>query len=187
MVITGGAGTPWTDGWLTIFHVGGAGMLRRDSVEVAEMRHPILVDAQRLEPDTEGAGRHRGAPSAYVEYGPAGTSLMVAYGADGVENPALGARGGLAGGPSRHFRRGCDGSLTELPALAFVELADGERLVSITAGGGGYGPPSEREPDRVRHDVAEGWITPERAREVYKVVVDGSLELDPDATEALRA
>ena len=72
MVITGGAGTPWTDGWLTIFHAGGAGMLRRDSVEVAEVRHPILVGTQRLQPDSEGAGRFRGAPGAYVEYGPVG-------------------------------------------------------------------------------------------------------------------
>jgi N-methylhydantoinase B len=60
---TGGAGTAWGDGWLTHFHVGCAGMLRRDSIEIAEMRHPLLVRQQRLIPDTEGAGRHRGAPS----------------------------------------------------------------------------------------------------------------------------
>src|SRR5262245_31400872 len=131
MVITGGAGTPWTDGWLTIFHAGGAGMLRRDSVEIAELRHPIHVEVQRLEPDSEGAGRFRGAPGAYVEYGPSGTSLTVAYGADGVENPALGARGGLTGGPSRHFKRDRSGALEELPPAAFVELQDGERIVSI--------------------------------------------------------
>ena len=89
--------------------------------------------------------------------------MKVAYGADGVENPALGARGGLPGGASKHFKRERDGRLTDLPPQAFVELAEGERIVSITAGGGGYGPPAERDPERVRHDVAEGWVTP-RAR-----------------------
>jgi N-methylhydantoinase B/oxoprolinase/acetone carboxylase alpha subunit len=187
MVITGGAGTPWTDGWLTIFHAGGAGMLRRDSVEIAELRHPILVHTQRLEPDSEGAGRHRGAPGAYVEYGPVGTSLTVAYGADGVENPALGARGGGAGGPSRHYRRNRAGQLEELPAQAFVSLADGERIVSITAGGGGYGPPATRDPERVRHDVVEGWISRERAREVYRVALADDLSVDAAETAALRA
>ena len=187
MVITGGAGTPWTDGWLTIFHAGGAGMLRRDSVEIAELRHPMIVEVQRLEPDSEGAGRYRGAPGAYVEYGPAGTSMTVAYGADGVENPALGARGGLAGGGSKHFKRERDGRLTELPPQAFVELADGERIVSITAGGGGYGPPQERDPERVRHDVAEGWVTPERAREVYRVAVTPDRHVDETETSKLRA
>jgi len=186
MVITGGAGTPWTDGWLTIFHAGGAGMLRRDSVEIAELRHPILVEAQRLEPDSEGAGRYRGAPGAYVEYGPTGTSLTVAYGADGVENPALGARGGLPGGPSRHFKRALSGELSELPPQAFVELLDGERIISITAGGGGYGPPDERDPQHVRHDVVEGWISRDRAAEVYRVVLRDDLTVDPQATASLR-
>lgn len=187
MVITGGAGTPWTDGWLTIFHAGGAGMLRRDSVEIAELQHPILVEAQRLAPDTEGAGRYRGAPGAYVEYGPAGTSMKVSYGADGVENPALGARGGLAGAPSQHFKRELDGTLTELPPQAFVELEDGERIVSITAGGGGYGPPRERDPERVRHDVVEGWVSADRAREIYLVAVGDDGSVDVTETERLRS
>jgi N-methylhydantoinase B len=187
MVITGGAGTPWTDGWLTIFHAGGAGMLRRDSVEIAELRHPIVVDAQRLEPDSEGAGRFRGAPGAYVEYGPLATAMTVAYGVDGVQNPARGARGGLSGSPSKHFKRERDGSLTSLPAQAFVELQDGERIVSVTAGGGGYGPPWERGPDRVRHDVAEGWVTAGRARDVYRVALTADGEVDEGRTAALRA
>jgi N-methylhydantoinase B len=169
LAVTGGAGTPWTDAWLTIFHVGGAGMLRRDSVELAEISHPIIVDQQRLLADTEGAGRFRGAPSAYVEYGPKGTSLTLAYGSDGSVNPALGARGGQPGGPAKHYRRGADGELSELPPFGLIELEDGERVVSITAAGGGYGPPAERDPDSVRRDVEEGWITPQRARDVYGV------------------
>jgi N-methylhydantoinase B len=187
MVITGGAGAPTTDAWLTTFHVGGAGMLRRDSVEVAERRHPILVETQRLVPDTEGAGRFRGAPSAYVEYGPVGTSIFVAYGADGAVNPALGARGGLAGAPCKHFKRTIRGELVELPPLAIAELEDGERIVSITCGGGGYGPPSEREPEQVRRDVAERWISLDRAHDVYRVALNERLEVDAKKTEALRS
>jgi N-methylhydantoinase B len=187
MVITGGAGTPWTDGWLTIFHAGGAGMLRRDSVEVAEGRHPILVRTQRLAPDTEGAGRFRGAPGAYVEYGPVGCTIKVAYGVDGVENPALGARGGLPGAPSKHFKRERNGDLTNLPPLGLIELGEGETIVSITAGGGGYGPPAERDPLRVQHDVTEGWITRERAGAVYRVVLTDDLSLDTAGTTALRS
>jgi N-methylhydantoinase B len=60
---TGGAGAPTTDGWLTIMHVGYAGMCYQDSIEVDddELRHPILVHARRLIPDSEGAGRFRDA------------------------------------------------------------------------------------------------------------------------------
>lgn len=187
MAVTGGAGAPSTDAWLTTFHAGGAGMLRRDSVEVAERRHPILVETQRLLPDTEGAGKFRGAPSAFVEYGPVGTSIKVAYGSDGAVNPALGTRGGLPGGACRHYRRRRDGTLAELPSLGIAELQDGERIVSITCGGGGYGPPTERDPKQVERDVREGWITPERARDIYRVALNDKLALDAERTKVIRS
>ena len=186
LAVTGGAGTPWTDAWLTIFHVGCAGMLRRDSVEIAELTHPLVVTEQRLVPDTEGAGRYRGAPSAYVEYGPLDSALTVAYGTDGAVEPALGARGGLPGGPARHFKRNTDGALVDLPSVGLVRLSDGERIVSITAAGGGYGRPTERDPERVRRDVSEGWVTRARARDVYGVVLDELGAVDQMATEHAR-
>lgn len=183
---TGGAGTAWGDGWLTHFHVGCAGMLRRDSIEIAEMRHPLRVREQRLLPDTEGAGRNRGAPSARVEYGPVGTSLVAAYGCDGTVNPALGVRGGLSGGPAIHRKRDRAGFVTELPAIALARLEDGETIISVTCGGGGYGTPSERDPALVLEDVVEGWITRTRAREVYRVAISDSRTLDEGETAALR-
>ncbi len=186
LAVTGGAATPTTDGWLTIFHVGCAGMLRRDPIEIAEMTHPLLVTRQHLLADTEGAGRFRGAPSAYVEYGPIGTSMRVAYGADGAEHPALGARGGLPGGVTRHYRISRDGERSPLPSIGIVELAPGERIISITAGGGGYGPPEERDPELVSQDAAEGWISRERAREIYRVVLGEDLTVDLAGTAALR-
>ncbi|WP_067803215.1 hydantoinase B/oxoprolinase family protein [Actinomadura formosensis] len=186
LAVTGGAGTPWTDGWLTIFHVGCGGMLRRDSVEGAETAHPIRVRTQKLVRDTEGAGRFRGAPSAYVEYGPVGTTLSVAYGTDGAVNPAQGIRGGLPGGPSEHYRRDAQGNLHPLGSQGIIELADGETIVSVTAGGGGYGDPRERPAEVVRQDVAEGWISPERAAEVYGVALGENGALDSARTAELR-
>jgi N-methylhydantoinase B len=186
LAITGGAGSPVNDGWLTIAHVGNGGMIRKDSVELDELTFPILIKEQRLIPDTEGAGHFRGAPSALVEYGPVGTSLVAAYGSDGAINGAAGARGGLAGAVSRHFRRDAGGSLHELPALALVDLKPGETIVSQTCGGGGYGAPTERDPEKVRHDVQEGWVTRGRARDVYGVVVGEGGEVDLGATATLR-
>ena len=56
-----------------------------------------------------------------------------------------------------------------------------------TSGGGGYGDPLERSPERVREDVALGYLSPEQARERYGVVVapDGS-GVDAAATDAER-
>ena len=56
-----------------------------------------------------------------------------------------------------------------------------------TCGGGGYGPPQQRDPQAVARDVREGKVNIERARSVYGVVMDGdSFAVDPQATEALR-
>ena len=74
-----------------------------------------------------------------------------------------------------------------LPPSGKVTVAAGEMIVSVCTGGGGYGSPLEREPERVREDVAEGWISRERARDVYGVVVTEDGDVDAGATAALRS
>jgi N-methylhydantoinase B len=188
LACTGGAGTPISDGFLSIIHAGNAGMCRHDSIEVDELHHPLFVSHRFLVPDTEGAGRFRGAPSGYTEFGPVdGCSMQVLYTSDGTINPAKGARGGLPGSRARAQKRELDGSLTDLPGCHGVTLEPGERIVSYSAGGGGYGPPGQRDPLRVKHDLDEGWITPRRAEEVYGVVLDAAGEIDQAASRARRA
>ncbi|WP_244471985.1 hydantoinase B/oxoprolinase family protein [Prosthecomicrobium hirschii] len=184
---TGGAGTPWTDGWLTILHVGNAGMCYQDSIEVDELRHPLFVRTRRLIPDSEGAGRFRGALGAYSEFSPVGCAMTVAYVSDGNLNAATGARGGHAGAPSAQYRRRADGTLEPVPACAEVVIGPDEAMVSISGGGGGYGRPEEREPERVAHDVREGWIAAGRAEAVYRVALTAEGRVDPAATARLRA
>ena len=53
-----------------------------------------------------------------------------------------------------------------------MNLEDGETIVSICCGGGGYGAPTERAAEQVAHDVAEGWISEQRAHDIYRVVID---------------
>ncbi|MET1039962.1 MAG: hydantoinase B/oxoprolinase family protein [Acidimicrobiales bacterium] len=163
----GGAGGPDTDGWLTMSDLGSGGSLLLDSVEIDEMKQPLVVHERRLVPDSEGAGRHRGAPGLHVEYGPLGCTIETLYANDGAVNATAGAQGGAGGAPSAQHRRGPDGDLEEVDAWGPTVIAPGERMVAQTAGGGGYGPPTERDPEAVARDVAEGWITPGRAAEVY--------------------
>ena len=186
LAVTGGAASPVADGWLNIGHVGNAGMVRRDSIEVDELHHPIRVHAQYILTDTEGAGRQRGAPGAYAEYGPVGCDLHVMFASDGTINAALGARGGQPGATARQYRKSVSGELTEVEACAHVVLAPDERMVSISCGGGGYGAPDLRDPELVRRDVAEGWITADRAEQVYAVVLDANGFVNAEATRNRR-
>lgn len=184
---TCGAGTPWSDGWLTIAHVGNGGQVMRDSTEIDELMYPIRIWVDRVVADSEGAGRQRGAPSGEVEWGPVDTAMEGMWSSDGNTFPALGARGGGAGAKARQFKRSRDGSLSPLDAFGGVRLEPGESVVAFSCGGGGYGSPLERKAERVAHDVAERLVSPARAASVYGVVVDASGKLDRAATAEMRA
>ena len=108
------------------------------------------------------------------------------YIADGAINNAKGTLGGGDGAKIKNFRRTLSGELEELPACANIVLKPGETVISYTAGGGGYGPPIERPVQKVKHDVDEGWITNERAYNVYGVVLDEKGDIDDAATAERR-
>jgi N-methylhydantoinase B len=183
---TCGAGTPWSDGWLTIAHVGNGGQVMRDSTEIDELMYPIRIWVDRVVIDSEGAGRRRGAPAGEVEWGPVDRPMEGIWSSDGNVFPALGARGGGAGACARQFRRERDGSLTPLGAFDRAALEPGETVVAFSCGGGGYGSPLEREPERVARDVKERWISAARASQIYGVVVTRDGTIDAAATSALR-
>lgn len=179
--MTGGAAGPRGDAWLTTAHVGNAGLSCVDGVELDELYHPIVVERRELIPDTEGAGRHVGAQAILVEYGPTRAAMEIGYVADGHHNPPLGARGGLPGGRADQRLRRRDGTEEQLAPCAMVRLEPGEIIVSIGTGGGGYGPPQERDPDAVALMVREGLLTPARALNVYGVTVEDGKALRRDA------
>jgi N-methylhydantoinase B len=187
LAVTGGAGGPDADGWLTAYDAGAAGMLYKDSVEMDEIKHPIRVLEQRLLPDTAGDGRFRGAPGARVRFQATGTPITVMTNSDGTVHSSEGARGGHGGAGSAQWVQQADGSRVELPGFHRHVLEPGDVMVSHAGGGGGYGPPHERPAERVRHDALEGWITRERAAGVYGVVLDDDDCVDLAATAARRA
>ena len=191
MVVNGGPAGPKADGWVTYVLPVVSGLMYRDSVELAEVKHPMIFESVRLLPGTGGAGRYRGGPASEVVYGPREDPMTVIIPCDCQINPARGAQGGRDGTPAVQYKVGANGDETRLPNVVQLALQPGEMIRGLDAGGGGYGDPMERDPERVRMDVARGWETPERAREIYGVVLSGdretdSLAVDQAATEALR-
>lgn len=184
--VTAGAARPRQDAWLTGVHVGNGGLCFIDSVELAELCHPLHVFERRLVPDTEGAGRTTGSPVLEVEYGPVGNPMEVAYVSDGNRHAALGVRGGLAGGTADQLLRKIDGSKERLPQAAQITIQPGETIVARCNGGGGYGPPRERAPAHVARDVRDGYVSRARAKSIYGVALDASGEVERDATLLLR-
>lgn len=84
-----------------------------------------------------------------------------------------------------------DGSTEELPISVDTVLKPGERLLSQGCGGGGFGDPLLRDAERVREDVVEGFISLQRARDAFGVILDADSAVDHPATlrkrQALKA
>jgi N-methylhydantoinase B len=186
LAYTGGPGGPAADGWLTMGGLTDSGILMWNSVELDETRFPIRVESQRIAIDTEGAGRRRGAPAAKLELTPTVGKVECMYLSDGTINPPMGARGGEPGAAAKQAVRGPDGVEQDTDLCARLTLEPGTTLLSRCCGGGGYGNPMEREPERVAKDVREGIVSATRARETYGVAIGANGDADVQATSALR-
>ena len=136
-------------------------------IEETESNYPVLYRRYALQSDSEGPGRWRGGLGLRRDYefeGPVTFSIM-------TERVRFAPQGLLGGGPARsnHFIRDPDGDNERLPSKFTVDLPAGGVFSIQTAGGGGYGPVSERDPEAVRADVSSGRISAARAHEVYGV------------------
>ena len=180
----GGPASAHCDGWVTYCMPDAAASVMVDSVEIIEQKYPLAIRSLRLVQDSGGAGRHRGGPAGEITYGPLHDPMTVAYFAEMHEDPPKGTQGGLPGSGSRVVKIGRDGREEPLPPIGLVELQPGENIRGFEAGGGGYGDPLRRDPERVRHDVMEGWVSLAQARDVYRVTFTGSRE---DGTLAVDA
>jgi N-methylhydantoinase B len=138
--------------------------------------------------DSGGAGQHRGGHGVDKVYSflePGEVSIHD----DRHRSQPWGIGGGRAAERSRKVLVRKDGTREELAAkLDFLQVEPGDHLLYMTAGGGGWGDPLARDPEQVRLDVLRRFVSAEKARDSYGVVVgDGAAIIDEPATEELRA
>ncbi|RNM11805.1 hydantoinase B/oxoprolinase family protein [Nocardioides pocheonensis] len=192
LVVTanGGPGSAHADGWVTYGVPCVSGLMYRDSVEIDEIKMPIVYKHLRLVTDTGGAGKYRGGPSFELAYTPKENPITVIYPCDGQVNPSKGVAGGADGRTAESWLETPDGSRTRLPNTATLVLKAGEVIHGFDASGGGYGSPLERDPALVLEDVLEGWETASHATETYGVAfieASDGLAVDEIATASRRS
>jgi N-methylhydantoinase B len=173
------------DGADGIMHLSEPGC-RNNPVEVLETKAPLFIESYGYRPDTGGPGRFRGGVGvsrAYRFTAPS-TAICLVYKTKTKPWPVAGGRPGdnnhivLNPGTPREVVQG--GSYNHVEA--------GEVLVNNTGGGGGYGDPLDRDPEKVALDVRNGFVTAAAAVHDYGVVVDpDTFEVDAAATARARA
>ncbi len=193
-------GTPWhsviirgggmgasaiSDGnYVYIFPANGA----NTPIEIFESDTPLIVERRELIPDSGGPGKMKGglgqrevfkvpdddyAPLPPVHLGiQAGRHLL----------PPEGLFGGKPGARAQFLINGLLGN-----PFGLTLLKPGDVVTIDAAGGGGYGNPLERDIEMVERDVLEGYVSIEKAKEDYGVIVDPkTLRVDVEATKRLR-
>ncbi len=197
--ITGSQGDGATAFMATTFHSGGAGArpaqdglsatpypsgVRNVPVEITEAITPIVIWRKDYRTDSGGAGKQRGGLGQTMVVGsrePSPFGIFASF-----ERVVYPARGRDGGGPGAKGIVSLE-SGTVLKNKGFQIIPGKDRLIIEMPGGGGYGDPRARDPERVADDVLNGLVTIEQARDDYAVAVGADGAIDQTATEKLRA
>ena len=157
-------------------------------VEAIEAHYPLQVTREEIRRDSSGHGRRRGGLGLRLELELLARQATFSLVSDRALVPPYGVLEGSSGAPNEYWIER-DGRSQPLPTpgkASGVMLSAGDRVIACTAGGGGYGDPYSREPDRVVDDVADGFLSRANARDQYGVVLDNKGALDQRATQTLR-
>jgi N-methylhydantoinase B len=159
-------------------------------VEILESLYPVMFTQWALRPDSGGPGRHRGGLGAIYEIealAPDGADVFL-IGERG-KYPPFGVNGGGLAALNRFVYETDQGEQTPplVSKVTDIRIRHGQKVRLETPGGGGFGDPATREPERVVADVRRGYISRENALRDYKVALRGDGSLDADATAKARA
>ena len=158
-------------------------------VEVLEIRYPILVERYGLNiEDGVGHGRFRGGFGIVKDYKLLADEATFTTDVNRSKFPPWGVQGGLKGTTNYMviIRNGKE--LMRVSRIANFKLKKGDIVSIRSGGGGGWGEPSQRDPELVLNDVKDGLITLKQAYEIYKVLIEPeTFEINWKATERARA
>jgi N-methylhydantoinase B len=169
------------------------GGAQNQPIEVHERWYPVLYEKFEVARDSAGCGRYRGGYGSHRRWIMLGDAVNSIHG-DREEVTPPGIAGGTNGGPNRLVLNLDSEREHSLGMFATnVPLSEGDSIDFISNGGGGFGSPLEREPERVLHEVIDGFLSIDTAREIYGVVIDAAdpdvhdFRIDREATERRRA
>ena len=184
----GGWGAKLTEDGMGVTVAMNDGDTHTSPVEMVESKYPCLMDYYRMVPDSGGAGRYRGGLGAERSLR-ALQDITISTTIDRAICAPWGLQGGLDAYPNKVMLDVGGQLKDDLPnaKLPSYHLKQREAVIVRGGGGGGFGSPLERPPEKVADDVRQGYVSIDSARRLYGVALDPeSGNPDSVATEKLR-
>jgi len=156
-------------------------------VESMELEYPLRVLRYGLVPDSGGPGRRRGGLAIRKEIMALKPMRFSAH-SDRHKIPPWGFQGGYPGSKGHFLLERHNRTKKYLRSkVVDIVIHKNDILKIQTAGGGGYGPPEKREPEKVVNDLHRGRISCNRAKKIYKVIWKKNGLPDPETLTSLRS
>ncbi|HTH74321.1 MAG TPA: hydantoinase B/oxoprolinase family protein [Trinickia sp.] len=174
----GAGGMPHGDG--SDASGGNVAFLRNTPVEINEAEVPIRILKYGMVPGSAGAGKYRGGLGTVMEFRVFSPGTIVtARNRDRSRFASWGMKGGKAGSVSLFRRNPGTAAEENLGVTDLVVCAPGDVIRLEGCGGGGYGDPLERDPERVLIDIKRGYLSEAEAGALYCVeLIDGRIDVD---------
>ena len=145
------------------------GISKAPPIEIMEQQFPVLYRRYALHEGSGGAGTHRGGFGVDYEIellrGGARASFVMDHGRTGPQGVLGGGDGGL--NRVEVIRDGQVSVPEHLSKAQDIPLGPGDRVRVRTPGGGGYGPPADRDPALVEEDVRLGRYSAQAAARLF--------------------
>ena len=146
------------------------GDVRNTPVELQEIHYPFLIECLKLREDSGGAGEFRGGLGLEMRYRALGKST-INVNLERTFEPPWGMEGGKPGQGNLALIQTAGGEQRYVKKETNIAVAAGDAVSFWTAGGGGYGDPARRDPQSIRKDLTEGYVTAESVARDYGVAV----------------
>ena len=190
--LKGGSGATYgVDGYDHIGLINCAGGILAQDPEMFELTDPHILLKNEYLTDSAGAGEWRGGlgvETFFKIYGEEVTGVVMG---DGVEEEAraFGLYGGKAGILNKIELHYPDGRVYSPKAKEIVrDIPRGIIVHQIAGGGGGYGDPLKRPMEKVLKDVRNGFVSIEKAKEDYGIVIDPlTFQVDEEETKRTKS
>jgi N-methylhydantoinase B len=143
-------------------------------VEAIEYELPdiLRIEEYGLIPDSGGPGKYRGGLGIKRDIRMLTGPSYLSTRSDAQKFPPKGVLGARNGSPARYFLNR-EGEIQKIPGKnTNFRLKPGDYLSFETPGGGGYGDPKERDIEKVKEDIKQGYVSKEGAERDYGIKID---------------